>query len=112
MYTLREIAEELGLSVDAVRKRVRLVADHLNGGIQRGPRGVLLLSDEAVELLRTLEEVRHQEGITLEQALARLDSRSRQPGTEEILAELKRVKWTLVALAALICVLAAVSFWR
>jgi len=109
MKTLRDVAKELELSVDAVRKRVRLLEGALDGEVQRGPRGVLLLSDEAVELIRRLEEVRRQDGITLEQAVSRLNLNGssvnggrHQTDTEEILAELKRLRWAVIGLTVVL----------
>ena len=70
--TLRDVAAELGLSEDAVRKRLNLIRPYLNGSIQRGKQGTLLLDDTAVELLLRMEELRREEGLTLPQAAARL----------------------------------------
>ena len=65
--TLREVASELGLSEDAVRKRLGLIRPFLNGSIRRGNKGAILLEDDAVEMLLRMEELR-KEGLTLAQA--------------------------------------------
>jgi len=65
--TLREVAGELGLSEDAVRKRLGLIRPFLNGSIRRGNKGAILLEDDAVEMLLRMEELR-KEGFTLAQA--------------------------------------------
>lgn len=65
--TLREVASELGLSEDAVRKRLGLIRPFLNGSIRRGKKGAILLEDDAVEMLLRMEELR-KEGFTLAQA--------------------------------------------
>ncbi len=65
--TLREVAGELGLSEDAVRKRLGLIRPYLNGSIRRGKKGAILLEDDAVEMLLRMEELR-KEGLTLAQA--------------------------------------------
>ena len=65
--TLREVAGELGLSEDAVRKRLGLIRPFLNGSIRRGKKGAILLEDDAVEMLLRMEELR-KEGFTLAQA--------------------------------------------
>ena len=65
--TLREVAGELGLSEDAVRKRLGLIRPFLNGSVRRGNKGAILLEDDAVEMLLRMEELR-KEGLTLAQA--------------------------------------------
>jgi len=127
MKTLKDVAAELGLSPDSVRKRLRLLGE-LNGNVQRGPRGVLLLSDEVVELLKELERIRTEEGLSLIQAGSRLaqrrtnldggqiqagsrlDPKRIQPESEEILAELKRIRWVLMVLILTAIVMKTLEF--
>lgn len=57
MYTLRQAAEAAGYTLDQTRKRLALLAPFLDGAVQRGPRGAVLLAPEAVELLRRIHDL-------------------------------------------------------
>lgn len=69
MTTLKEAAAAVGYTADQARKRLAILAPFLDGSVQRGPRGAILLSEEAVELLRRVHDL-EASGHSLREAVA------------------------------------------
>lgn len=69
MTTLKEAAAAVGYTPEQARKRLAFLAPFLDGSVQRGPRGAILLSEEAVELLRRVREL-EAAGHNLREAVA------------------------------------------
>ncbi|MCD5416464.1 helix-turn-helix domain-containing protein [Candidatus Bipolaricaulota bacterium] len=72
MVTLDEIAKQLGLSKRAVRQRIDALSGILDPHISRGAKNKLIFSEEALGVLRRLEELHHTERIPIRQAAARV----------------------------------------
>jgi hypothetical protein len=72
MQTITGVAKSLGLSVRAVRLRRDALDVILDTHIQRGERGELLFTGEALAILRRLEDVRHGESLSVRQAASRI----------------------------------------
>ena len=77
MATIREVAEALGLSERAVRLRVDALDGILDVHVRRGPNNRLEFTEEAIAILRALEELRQAEGIPLRQAASRIREKLR-----------------------------------
>ena len=77
MATIREVAETLGLSERAVRLRVDALDGILDAHVRRGPNNRLEFTEEAIAMLRALEELRQTEGIPLRQAASRIREKLR-----------------------------------
>lgn len=69
MRTLKEAAAAVGYTPDQIRKRLATLGPFLDGSVQRGPRGAILLSEEAVELLRRIHDL-EASGHNLREAVA------------------------------------------
>ncbi|MEM4531888.1 MAG: hypothetical protein QXY39_08475 [Thermofilaceae archaeon] len=69
MTTLKAAAAAVGYTADQARKRLAILAPFLDGSVQRGPRGAILLSEEAVELLRRVHDL-EASGHSLREAVA------------------------------------------
>lgn len=69
MLTLKQAATSVGYTADQVRKRLAMLAPLLDGAIHRGPRGAILLSEEAVDLLRRLRDL-ETSGHSLREAMS------------------------------------------
>ncbi|MEM4501022.1 MAG: hypothetical protein QW512_02695 [Thermofilaceae archaeon] len=69
MWTLREAAAAVGYTPEQARKRLTVLAPFLDGSIQRGPRGAILISEGAVDLLRCLHDL-EAAGYNLREAVA------------------------------------------
>ena len=80
MATIREVAEALGLSERAVRLRVDALDGVLDAHVRRGPNNRLEFTEEAIAILRALEELRQTEGIPLRQAASRIQEKLRADG--------------------------------
>ena len=80
MATIREVAEALGLSERAVRLRVDALDGVLDAHVRRGPNNRLEFTEEAIAILRALEELRQTEGIPLRQAASRIREKLRADG--------------------------------
>jgi len=80
MATIREVAETLGLSERAVRLRVDALDGILDAHVRRGPNNRLEFTEEAIAMLRALEELRQTEGIPLRQAASRIREKLRADG--------------------------------
>ena len=80
MATIREVAEALGLSERAVRLRVDALDGVLDAHVRRGPNNRLEFTEEAIAMLRALEELRQAEGIPLRQAASRIREKLRADG--------------------------------
>ena len=74
MATLDDIAKDLGLSKHAVRLRIDALNGILDSHISRGAKNKLILTDEALVVLRRLEELHHTEKLPIRQAAARVRS--------------------------------------
>jgi molybdenum-dependent DNA-binding transcriptional regulator ModE len=72
MATLDDIAKNLGLSKHAVRLRIDALNGILDSHISRGAKNKLILTDEALVVLRRLEELHHTEKLPIRQAAARV----------------------------------------
>jgi hypothetical protein len=72
MATLDDIAKDLGLSKQAVRLRIDALNGILDSHISRGAKNKLILTDEALVVLRRLEELHHTEKLPIRQAAARV----------------------------------------
>ena len=72
MATLDDIAKNLGLSKQAVRLRIDALNGILDSHISRGAKNKLILTDEALVVLRRLEELHHTEKLPIRQAAARV----------------------------------------
>lgn len=72
MATLDDIAKNLGLSKHAVRLRIDALNGILDPHISRGAKNKLILTDEALVVLRRLEELHHTEKLPIRQAAARV----------------------------------------
>jgi len=72
MATLDDIAKNLGLSKHAVRLRLDALNGILDSHISRGAKNKLILTDEALVVLRRLEELHHTEKLPIRQAAARV----------------------------------------
>ncbi|MEA1870687.1 MAG: hypothetical protein U9N00_00615 [Candidatus Bipolaricaulota bacterium] len=72
MATLDDIAKNLGLSKHAVRLRIDALNGILDSHISRGAKNKLILTDEALAVLRRLEELHHSERLPIRQAAARV----------------------------------------
>lgn len=80
MATIREVAEALGLSERAVRLRVDALDGVLDAHVRRGPNNRLEFTEEAIAILRALEELRQTEGIPLRQAASKIREKLRADG--------------------------------
>ena len=80
MATIREVAQALGLSERAVRLRVDALDGILDVHVRRGPNNRLEFTEEAIAILRALEELRQAEGIPLRQAASRIREKLRADG--------------------------------
>ena len=80
MATIREVAQALGLSERAVRLRVDALDGVLDAHVRRGPNNRLEFTEEAIAMLRALEELRQTEGIPLRQAASRIREKLRADG--------------------------------
>ena len=72
MATLDDIAKDLGLSKQAVRLRIDALNGIIDSHISRGAKNKLILTDEALVVLRRLEELHHTEKLPIRQAAARV----------------------------------------
>jgi len=124
MRTLKEAAAAIGYTPEQARKRLAMLAPFLDGAVQRGPRGAILLSEEAVELLRRIHDL-EASGHSLREAVALAVAQGGPgrpteiagsatvakgedagwptpaqggPGSEEV--ELVRILWVLVGILA------------
>lgn len=66
---MKEAAAAVGYTPDQIRKRLATLGPFLDGSVQRGPRGAILLAEEAVELLRRIHEL-EAAGHNLREAVA------------------------------------------
>ena len=67
MATVKEVAKELGVSERTVQRWLGTLRQYLNGAIRQEGRRVVL-SDDAVDVLRRIRQLRH-EGMTLKEAV-------------------------------------------
>ncbi len=72
MATLRDLANELGMSKRAVRARIDALSDVLDRFQSRGENNKLVFTHEALIILRRLEELRREEGIPIREAAERV----------------------------------------
>jgi len=72
MVTLDDIAKKLRISKRAVRQRIDALNGILDPHISRGARNQLIFTDEALVVLRRLEEIHHTEKLPIRQAAARV----------------------------------------
>lgn len=70
MWTLREVSKATGYTLDQLRKRLAILAPYLDGEVQRGPRSAIVLSEQAVTILRRMAELEKQ-GHGLREAAAK-----------------------------------------
>lgn len=68
MPTVSDVAKRLGLSERAVRLRVDALRPTVDGYLQRGPNGQVILTDGAWSMLERLEALRQADGITVNAA--------------------------------------------
>jgi hypothetical protein len=83
MATLDDIAKDLGLSKQAVRLRIDALNGIIDSHISRGAKNKLILTDEALVVLRRLEELHHTEKLPIRQAAARVRGELEGPGDTE-----------------------------
>ncbi|MBN1859460.1 hypothetical protein JW848_09680 [Candidatus Bipolaricaulota bacterium] len=72
MATLKDLANELGMSKRAVRARIDALSDLLEAYQSRGKNNKLVFTHEALIILRRLEELRLEEGIPIREAAERV----------------------------------------
>jgi len=76
MITLNDLANELGISVHAVRRRlgilIRMADGQVSAKVMRGARGQLLIDASVAELLREAETRARESGISFAQSLEAL----------------------------------------
>jgi len=70
MATVREVAQELGLSERTVQRWIGALRQHLNGAIRQEGRRVIL-DEDAVALLRQIRQLRDS-GMTFNQAVGKV----------------------------------------
>jgi len=68
MATVKDVAKELGVSERTVQRWLGTLRQHLNGAIRQEGRRVVL-SDDAVDILRRIAKLRH-DGTSLKEAIA------------------------------------------
>ena len=73
MMTVTDLARELGISVPQARRRLEALLRYLNGELDgkvaRGSRGKILVAASVAEMLRQVERVARDRGITFSAAL-------------------------------------------
>ena len=76
MITLTDLANELGISVHAARRRLgillRMVDGQVSAKVMRGARGQLLLDASVAQLLREAETRARESGVSFAQSLEAL----------------------------------------
>ncbi|MEM2125437.1 MAG: hypothetical protein QXQ53_03465 [Candidatus Methanosuratincola sp.] len=105
MWTLKEAAAAVGYTPDQIRKRLATLGPFLDGAVQRGPRGAILLSEEAVGLIRRIHELEAsghnlREAVALAQGEAPRSANVAQRGPRPEEAELVKILWVLVGILA------------
>ncbi|MEM3484701.1 MAG: hypothetical protein QXQ66_09835 [Candidatus Hadarchaeum sp.] len=68
VLTIEDVATTLGITERGVRLRVDLLSGLLDAHLRRGPKNQLLFDDNALVMLKRLEEVRRLDGLSLRQA--------------------------------------------
>lgn len=68
-YTIEDAAETVGLSVSQVRRRLHTLSRDLNGDLDRGSRGKVLLTDRGLAVLRRAVEIERDRGICCSDAV-------------------------------------------
>jgi len=73
MMDLAELSRELGLSLPQTRRRLEALFHHLNGQLSgkvtRGSRGKLLVDESVAQMLREIENLARDRGISFTEAL-------------------------------------------
>lgn len=72
MYTRSDLKKITGLTSKQLRARLEALEGILNGQVKVGPRGQKLYPKEIVELVRALDQVAREEGVSLREAARKL----------------------------------------
>jgi len=84
MHTITSLRKTLDLSTtNQVRNRIEAIKDVLSPYLRRGPNNQILLTDEAVECLRELQEL-YDSGLTMAEASEILRAKAYKKGTAGI----------------------------
>ena len=72
MMTITDLARELGISVPQARRRLEAISRHLNGElagkVTRTSRGKVLVDDSLVQLIRQIDEMARDLGVSFSEA--------------------------------------------
>jgi len=72
MTTIKQLADALGLSTRAVRSRINALDGLLDAYQRRGKGNRLVFTQEALAILKRLEELREEEGLPIRKAAERV----------------------------------------